>query len=89
MDKRVVAIIVTLAAVLLCACPGLFGLFMGSLFALISFIPGAGIDMFGSQDPRSALRFGLIELGAGLIFVLIAAVVVFLVWRRASTAAGQ
>jgi hypothetical protein len=45
--------------------------------------------MFGSQDPRSALRFGLIELGAGLIFVLIAAVVVFLVWRRASTAAGQ
>ncbi len=89
MDKRAIAIIVTAAAVLLCACPGLFGLFMGGLFAFVSFVPGAEIDMFGSQDPQSALTFGLVGIGAGLLFVLIAAVAIFLVWRRASTAAGQ
>jgi len=62
---------------------------MGALFAFVSYVPGAEIDMFGSQDPRSALTFGLVGIGAGLLFVLIAAVVIFLVWRRASTTAGQ
>ena len=89
MDKRAIAIIVTVVALLLCACPGLIGLLMGALFAFVSYVPGAEIDMFGSQDPRSALTFGLVGMGAGLLFVLIAAVVIFLVWRRASTTAGQ
>jgi hypothetical protein len=82
MDKRTVAIIVTVAAVLLCGCPGLFGLFMGGLFAIISFIPGSSIDVFGSSDPRSALNFGLGSLCVGLVAVLIAVAAIFFAWRR-------
>ena len=82
MDKRVVAIIVTVAAVLLCACPGLFGLFMGGMFAVISFVPGADIDVFGSTDPQSALNFGIGGLCGGAVLVLIAAVAIFVAWRR-------
>jgi hypothetical protein len=82
MDKRTVAIIVTVAAILLCGCPGLFGLFMGGLFAVISFIPGSTIDVFGSSDPQSALTFGLGSLCVGLVAVLIAVVAIFLAWRR-------
>jgi hypothetical protein len=58
MNKRTTAIVVTVISVLLCACPGLFALFMGGMFALVSFIPGADIDVFGSSDPQSALTFG-------------------------------
>jgi len=82
MGKQTTAIIITLVAVLLCACPGLFGLFMGGMFALISFIPGADIDVFGSSDPQSALTFGIGGLCTGAVFVLIAAVAIFLAWRR-------
>jgi hypothetical protein len=89
MDRRLLAIVVTVAAVLLCACPGLFGLFMGGLFALISFVPGADIDIFGSHEPRSALTFGTVEICAGLLFLVIAAVAIFVVWRRAATRTGR
>ncbi len=82
MDKRTVAIIVTVVALLLCGCPGLFGVFMGGLFAIVSFIPGASIDMMGSSDPRSALGFGLGSLCVGLVAVLIAAAAIFFAWRR-------
>jgi uncharacterized membrane protein len=89
MDKRMTAIVITVVAVLLCACPGLFGLFMGGMFALISFIPGADIDVFGSSDPQSALTMGIGGLCAGIVFVLIAAVAIFLAWRRKGDAAPQ
>ncbi len=82
MDKKTVAIIVTVAAVLLCGCPGLLGVFGGGLFAIISFIPGANIDVGGNTSPQSALTTGLIGLCGGLIFVLIAAIAIYLVWRR-------
>jgi hypothetical protein len=84
MDKKTVAIIVTVAAVLLCGCPGLFSLLLGGMFALISFIPGANIDVFGSNDPRSALNFGIGGLCVGVVFVLIAAAAIFFAWRRKS-----
>ncbi len=82
MDKRTVAIIVTVAALLLCGCPGLLGVFMGGLFAIVSFIPGASIDVMGSSDPQSALGFGLGSLCVGLVAVLIAAAAIFFAWRR-------
>ena len=82
MNRQTTAIVVTVVAVLLCACPGLFGAFMGALFALISFMPGAQIDVFGSSDPQSALAFGVGGLCTGIVFVVIAAVAIFLVWRR-------
>ena len=82
MNKKTVAIIVTVAAVLLCACPGLAGVFGGALFAITSAIPGAEIDVMGSSAPQSALNVGIGLLCGGLIFVLIAAIAIFLVWRR-------
>ncbi len=84
MDKRTVAIIVTIAAIVLCGCPGLLSLFFGGMFALISFIPGANIDVFGSSDPRSALNTGIGGVCVGLVFVLIAAAAIFFAWRRIS-----
>jgi len=82
MDKKGVAIIITVVAILLCACPGLFSLFMGGMFALVSFIPGADIDVFGSTDPQSALSFGIGGLCIGLVLVVVAAGVIFIAWRR-------
>jgi uncharacterized membrane protein len=87
MDKKTVAIIATVVAILLCGCPGLFSLFLGGMFALISFIPGANIDVFGSSDPRSALNFGIGGLCVGIVFVLIAVAAIFFAWRRKSDTA--
>ncbi len=88
MDKRTVAIIVTVAALLLCGCPGLLGVFMGGMFAIVSFVPGASIDVMGSSNPQSALGFGLGSLCVGLVAVLIAVVAIVLAWRR-SRASGS
>ena len=82
MDKKTVAILVTVAALLLCGCPGIMGMFMGGLFAVISLIPGADIDMMGSSDPQSALTFGLGLLCVSLVFVVIAGVAIVVAWRR-------
>lgn len=82
MSNKTTAIVVTIAAMLLCGCPGLFGLLMGGMFAVISFIPGANIDVMGSSDPRSALNLGIGGLCVGIVFVLIAAVAIFFAWRR-------
>ena len=82
MDKKTVAIIITVVACLLCACPGLFGVFMGMVSAIVSFIPGADIDMMGSSDPQAALNFGVISLIIGIVMVIIAAVAIFLAWRK-------
>jgi hypothetical protein len=82
MDKKTTAIVVTVAAMLLCGCPGLFSLLMGGMFAVISFIPGSNIDVMGSSDPRSALNLGIGGLCVGIVFVLIAAAAIFFAWRR-------
>jgi hypothetical protein len=82
MDKKTTAIVATLAAVVLCGCPGLFAIFMGAMFAGISRIPGADIDMGGSSDPQNALYFGLGGICLGLVFILIAVVVTTIFWRR-------
>lgn len=85
MDKKTTAIVVTVAAMLLCGCPGLCSLLMGGMFAVTSRIPGADIDVFGSSDPQAALNFGIGGVCVGALFVVIAAVAIFLVWRRNST----
>ncbi|GAB4497909.1 MAG: hypothetical protein OHK0052_10320 [Anaerolineales bacterium] len=68
--------------VLLCGGPGFFSLCFGSMFALISQIPGAEIDVFGSSNPQDALQFGLAILCFGAVFILITAIGIFLTWRR-------
>ena len=82
MEKRTVAIIITVAAVLLCACPGITGVFGGILMALISFIPGADIDIMGSSSPRAALNTGIITLVIGVVFCIIAGVAIYLAWKK-------
>ena len=82
MDKKTVAIIVTIAVCLLCACPGLSGVLMGLIFAVASVFPGAEIDVLGSPDPKAALNFGVTTIIVGVVMVIIAAVIIFLVWRK-------
>jgi hypothetical protein len=71
MDKRSTGIIATVATVLLCGLPGLLSLCIGLVTAGVGFIPGAEIDMFGSNEPRSALFTGLGLLCLGVIAVAI------------------
>jgi hypothetical protein len=82
MEKKTTGIIATIATALLCGCPGLFGLCYGALTALVSFIPGADINMFGRTDPQAALYYGIGALCLGLIFVAIPIVVGVLTLRK-------
>jgi len=82
MNQKTIAIIAVAAATVLCGCPGLFGLFFGAMFAIISRIPGAEIDVFGKQDPQSALTFGLVAIGISLLFILVPVVVAIIAWRK-------
>ncbi len=83
--NRNTALIVTGVATLLCGCPGLLACFTGTMFAVISQIPGADIDMMGSSDPQSALAFGIGALCLGVIFVVIPIVVGFVTLRNSRT----
>jgi len=83
MDKKTAAIVATLVSVLLCGCPGIFAEYMGAMFAILSLVPGADIDMFGSTDPSSAMTFGIGGLCGGLLFILIPVIVGILMFRRA------
>lgn len=82
MENRTTAIIATVATVLLCGLPGLLSLCVGLLAAGISFIPGAEIDVFGSDAPRSALFSGLGLLCLGVIGVAIPIAVAIFTLRR-------
>jgi len=82
MDKKNTGLIATIVAAVLCGCPGLFGLCFGAVSAFASFIPGADINVFGSNDPRSALTMGLGALCLGIVFVAIPVVVWFAIAKR-------
>lgn len=75
MDRKSVGIIATLTTALLCGCPGLIGLCFGAVMALVGAIPGAEIDVWGSNDPGAAIAMGLGMLCMGVIFVAIPIVV--------------
>ena len=85
MDKRTAGIIATVAAVVLCGCPGLFSLCLGALAAFVSFVPGANIDIGGSNEPRSALVTGIGALCVGVLFIAIPFVVGYFTLRRRGT----
>ena len=82
MDQKTTGIIATLVAVVLCGCPGLFGLCFGATFAWAGLVPGSQIDIFGSSDPRSAMTMGIVSLCLGVVFVAIPIVVGFLTLRK-------
>ena len=74
--------IATIAAALLCGCPGLVAFCWGSLAAVISFVPGADINIGGSSDPRSAMLSGLGSLCLGLLFIAVPVAVGFFMLRK-------
>ena len=82
MDKKKTGLIATIATALLCGCPGLFGLCMGSTSLIASFVPGADIDVFGSSDPASATTMGVVFLCLSVIFIAIPIVVGVVTLRK-------
>jgi hypothetical protein len=69
--NRNTGLIITIVTAILCGCPGLLACFGGLLTSVVSFIPDANIDMFGSSDPTAALLWGLGGACAGLILIAI------------------
>ena len=82
MDKKTTGLIATIATAILCGCPGLVGLCMGAMFALVGAIPGSDIDVMGSSDPSAAIGTGLGMLCVGVIFIAIPIVVGFVTLRN-------
>lgn len=85
MNDRSTSLIATIAAVVLCGCPGLFGLCFGLTSLFASLVPGAQIDVFGSNDPRAATSMGIGILCVSVIFIAIPIAVWFMTRRREIT----
>ena len=81
MNNRNTSLIATIAAAVLCGCPGLFGLCFGLTSLFASAVPGAQIDVFGSNDPAAATTMGLVTLCLSVI-ALAVPIIVWLVTRR-------
>ena len=86
MNSRNTTLIATIVAVVLCGCPGLFGLCFGLTSVFASFVPNAQIDVFGSSDPQSATTMGLVALCLSVLALAVPLVVWFVMRRRESTA---
>jgi hypothetical protein len=84
MDKKSTSMIATIAAVVLCGCPGLFMCCLGATSVFASRVPGADIDVMGSSDPASAMTMGLVFLCLSFIFILIPIAVGFFTLRKKS-----
>lgn len=82
MNNKKTRIIALIVAVFLCGCPGLFAMFWGGLMAIISFIPGADINIGGSSDPSSALFTGLGSLCVGVLLIAVPVAVGFFAFRK-------
>ena len=86
MSNKNTGLIATIVAVVLCGCPGLFGLCFGLTSVFASFAPNAQIDVFGSTDPQSATTMGLVTLCLSIIAIAVPVVVWFVTRRRAAAA---
>ena len=75
MNNRSAGIITTSVAAILCGCPGLLSLCVGTVLAFASFIPGAQFDLPSGNDPRSAFAVGLSALCMGMILITIPIIV--------------
>jgi hypothetical protein len=82
MDKKNTGIIATIVTGLLCGCPGLASLCFGAFYAIVSQVPGAELDTFGSANPADALNFGIGGICVGIVFVAIPIVVGILMLRK-------
>ena len=82
--NRNTGLIITIVSVILCGCPGLFSCFWGLIASVVSFIPGADIDIAGSSDPTAALVSGLVAIVIGVVLVAIPVAVWFFLVRGKS-----
>ena len=82
MKNKNSSMIALIAAVLLCGCPGVFALCWGGLMAVVSFMPGADINIGGSSDPQAALLSGLGSLCVGILFIAVPVAVGFFTLRK-------
>lgn len=89
MDKKNTGLIATIAAVVLCGCPGIFMCFMGAMYAFVGSVPGANIDINGSSDPASAIQLGITLLCVSIIFIAIPVAVGFFTMRKKPEAAAS
>lgn len=71
MENRTAGIIATIVTALLCGCSGLICVFAGAITAFASQVPGAEIDIFGSNEPQTALGTGIGMICLGVVFVII------------------
>lgn len=71
MENRTAGIIATIATALFCGCSGLICVFAGAITAFASQVPGAEIDIFGRNDPQTALNAGIAMLCLGVVFAII------------------
>jgi hypothetical protein len=89
MDTKTKGIIATIAAVVLCGCPGLFMCFFGATSVFASFVPGADINIGGSSNPASATTMGIVFLCLSVIFIAIPIAVGFFMLRKKPEAAVE
>lgn len=82
MNNRNTGMIATIASVLLCGCPGLFLCFFGATSVFASMVPGADINVGGSNDPAAATTMGIASLCGSLILIAIPIVVGVLTLRK-------
>ncbi len=82
MDTKTKGIVSTIAAVVLCGCPGLFLCFFGAMSTFVSAIPGADIDVGGSSDPAAATAMGIGALCLSVIFIAIPIAVGYFTLRK-------
>jgi hypothetical protein len=87
--KNTGAIVGTVVAVVFCGLPGIVAACFGAISAIVSFIPGSAIDIYGSNDPQVALLTGIGSLCAGIILIAIPVVVGVLTLRRKKTGTGN
>ncbi|MBI5352309.1 MAG: hypothetical protein HZB50_06685 [Chloroflexi bacterium] len=87
MDTKTKGIVATIAAVVLCGCPGLFMCFFGATSLFASMVPGADINVGGNTDPTAGMAMGLVFLCISLIFIAIPIVVGFFMFRKKPEAA--
>ncbi len=81
-------LIATIAAVVLCGCPGLFMCLFGATSVAASLVPGADINIGGSNSPAAATGMGVVFLCLSLIFIAIPVAVWFFTMRNKPAAAA-
>lgn len=87
MDKKTGGMIGLVVAILFCGLPGLCGLCMGPIYAIVGLMPNSNIDIFGSSEPSAAIGMGIAMLCVGIVFVAIPVAVWYFVLRKKPVAA--